>query len=640
MLRLGLWAILVIGPAFARAGAPTPEIGEPYQWKILLRTAHHPLLDDAVRQRLAREFKASLQPGLGPLGAVEVIDVRTAKLTGPIENDFAVRGLAALEPTALRKLDSIKYHGVSVDVIDGAFVISTRQYDGFTGRLSPVIRTRRVATIGEIGRAAGLLIEPDFGTLATVETILNDSQHVTLLFKAHTLGPLDGKAKKGDIYAVVLVNDAKPSGHTSQPVAFTLLKQMEAVSNGRAKAQVLTRWANAFTSGSRQAVARRAMQLPTTNAPVTIRLVDGTGRPHTLGSRLTVTASDLDFTAKPGTSDGFEWRQQQYISLRPYQGVACISIGVGLDRPQLFPVPVLGTEPILLAFDIDPKAEARAEFIRECTTLRARTADLFNAHVANAAALDRLITATKNRDALDRANTGRDLLIAGEKVLRDELKTLLAAEGAADPAAQEILDRCDRLLVAVREGITQLDSTAQSLKDALAKSGSAETIEKDIRGKLLAERIAALRKRGDIPEAIDAYTQLIELFPANEEYKDDREKLKAEWAPKDDAHRQARDVIRLLMAAKSGDDFKDVNEKLNVAIPMLKSKKDKLGLIKLNNTFEAGYSALRELISSVEKNEQNPQRMQQSNQLDEIMDRFRQMEILARESLKELVAGK
>jgi hypothetical protein len=622
------------------AAAPlSTGANEPYTWRILLKCSKHPFLDDAFRARLARELKAALAPGLGPLGGVEVIDTDATASADAIVRDFKNNGLAALDPS-VRTLSTAKYHGLILEYRNSAFHLATRQFDSFTGLTSPITRTRTVRTQDQIARIAGLMLEPDFGVAGTVETILDDDKHVTLRLQASEFGNVDKQCAKGDIFAVSVVKDVKPVGQVATPIAYTLLKAVEDPAKGMCKCVILSRWASPFGREARQAAGRRAMKLPTITGNVTLQLVDPKGKPHARGSRLTVTASDVDFTARPGERDGFEWRDGVWRSIRPFTNVACISVGVGQDRPQLFPAAIMNGDALTLKFDIDAAAEQRAEFVRECEALLFKALDLSSAQVANAKAMSQLIDAVKFKEALARAEAALVSLAAGEKMIAEELKQLKAQPAALDNAAKLVLEKADDRLIAVRDGIQQIGVTITTLKDAIGKSTSPETLAKEFRGKELASRITELIQRGDIPDAIAAYDQLIAHDPGNPAHKDAREKLQAEWAPKDDAHRAARDCIRVLGAAKTLEEIKGAMESVRLALPVLKTKKDRLGLRKLANTFEPALHAFLELQNAHEKTPESPGKVQTADELKEIYNTITQYESTIRNVLRELANEK
>src|SRR4051812_11139775 len=88
--------------------APDPQPSEPTRWAILLRLPNHPLFNAAQRANIARELTAALQPGLGLLGNVDVIDAASAKADGlPLR--FSKDGWPALELNAEKPLDGVKW---------------------------------------------------------------------------------------------------------------------------------------------------------------------------------------------------------------------------------------------------------------------------------------------------------------------------------------------------------------------------------------------------------------------------------------------------------------------------------------------------------------------------------------------------
>src|SRR5205814_9841252 len=164
---------------------------------------------------------------------VEVIDLATANPDDALIKAFRDDGFAAFEKAGL-PLTGDKYHGLGIDYRDGAFTLAARQFDGFTGLMTPLLRTRTVRSLDQIARAAGLLLEPDFAPAGTVEVILNDAAHVTLLLRASKLAPLETRVKPGDVFAVSVIKEQagaanRPPNFTGTAVPFTLLKVAEPV---------------------------------------------------------------------------------------------------------------------------------------------------------------------------------------------------------------------------------------------------------------------------------------------------------------------------------------------------------------------------------------------------------------------------
>lgn len=642
MMRFSLLPLLAF--ASVAVGAPLDPLSkEPYRWVILLRTPRHPLLDASYRENLAREIRATLQPGLGLLGTVEVIDLASARVNDDFAKDFQAKGWAAFDSAAPKPIDNIKWHGLSIELRDGTFALTAQQYDGFTGLVAPLRRVRIVRSLEQIPRAVGLMLEPDFAPVGTVEVIPTDAAHRWLVFRGHECAPLTSYVRVGDIFMVSVIKDAmtdRTRTLSGAPVPYTLLKVVEPLKQGRCKCLILSRWVSPFGRDERRSAAIRAIRLSTVTAPVRVQLVDRNGKPHNRGAMLSVSASDVDFSARSPENDGFDWRDGVYRSRRPFANVACISVGIGDTRPQQFPVALLNDDLITLVFDIDPVQERRASFLRDCNDLRARIAELLMAQKSQADAMNQLLDTSRNREALARAETGRDAVAAAEKALVEELKQLQNQPGATDSAAKDVLESCAATLAVVRASQAQLLSTITSLKEAIAKASSPENLEKEFYGQKLVERIQAHLQRGDVPEALEVYEKLIDLFPSVASYKDEREKLKAEWVPKDDAHRAARECIRTLTAAKTPEQFKAACVVLKKSIPIMKSRNDRLGLRKLHNTFNPAIAAVQELISVGEGQSVNKSdSLDQLKILDEILVDLRQCEMLTRTALRELAAG-
>jgi hypothetical protein len=76
--------------------------------------------------------------------------------------------------------------------------------------------------------------------------------------------------------------------------------------------------------------------------------------------------------------------------------------------------------------------------------------------------------------------------------------------------------------------------------------------------------------------------------------------LQAEWVPKDDEHRKARDAMKKWATSKTLDDFKENAFPTKRAVEILIRKGDKLGLRKLMNSFEPTYSALGKMLADTD----------------------------------------
>ncbi|MBX9584155.1 MAG: hypothetical protein K2X87_27975, partial [Gemmataceae bacterium] len=283
-------AVLVLGgltpPARLAAQQPAgldPEPNAPYQWRVVVQARPHPLLGPAFRDQLRRDLLAALQPAVGPLGMVEVLDLDDlpADRRDPLVQDFVSKGFAALD--APRDLSGLKTHFLRVEVKDGAYHLEARQHDGFTGLASPLVRRQVVPAPEVVGRAAGLMIDRDFGLAGTVEPVAGKDEAV-VRFRGGKLGPLDRHVKKDDILAVSRITKSSrasapvartatgrviqpapgtvaPAALTPTPLPFTLLRVTEVLPDGAVKCQALTGYKNGPFPPARDAAGFRAMRL-------------------------------------------------------------------------------------------------------------------------------------------------------------------------------------------------------------------------------------------------------------------------------------------------------------------------------------------------------------------------------------------
>ena len=141
MFRRTLAAVVVVLSAAPPAPAQLDaEPKQPYQWRVVLTAKPHPLVTPEFRERVKRDVVAALQTGLGALGTVEVIDLAELPRDKwePLWQQFDDKGFAALD--APRDLTGAKTHFLRIEYRDGKFHLEARQYDGFTGLSSPLVR--------------------------------------------------------------------------------------------------------------------------------------------------------------------------------------------------------------------------------------------------------------------------------------------------------------------------------------------------------------------------------------------------------------------------------------------------------------------------------------------------------------------
>jgi hypothetical protein len=383
-----------------------PEPKTPYLWLIVLKTQPHPLLSPTFREQLKRDLEASLQPALGSLGAVEVVDLADTPRDrwDPLWQQFEDKGFAALE--APRDLNVAKTHFLKLEYRDGLYLLEARQHDGFTGLSSgyaglgaPVIRKQSVRAPEMVGRTAGLMLDRDFGLDGTVEPILGNVKEVKVIVRGSQLGPVDRFVKVGDVFAVSDVfrtnrkapepvrtatgkiiapppGSVPPPGLSARLRTLSLLKVNEVGADGTLRCESLGR---AFQAGQGGVAGFRCTKLGTIDGPLTVRLVSKDGGSSKTAGLVSVRATDRGFDVPEDARDTLGFKDGLVRSGRSLSNVACITVTLGPTQKKRFPVPILSTDPVNLPVEVDPQAEEQATFERTAMAVISRAADARNA---------------------------------------------------------------------------------------------------------------------------------------------------------------------------------------------------------------------------------------------------------------------
>lgn len=631
-------AVLFAAPARAQLD---PEPKQPYHWRVVLATKQHPLLTADVRERVKRDVVAALQTGLGALGTVEVIDLADLPRDRwePLWQQFDDKGFAALDTP--RDLTGAKTHFLRVEYRDGQFHLETRQYDGFTGLSSPVVRSRAVRAADQVGRAAGLLLDRDFGLTGTVETTIGRPEAVKVLVRGSALGPVNALVQPGDVFALAAVRKTnrpapapirtatgkivaapatgEPPGYTSTPRPFALLRVTEVGADGLQCAVLFADPAKAMplTGG---VVGYRCMKLGTVKAPVAVRLVGSDGAVERTASVVSVRVSDAGFpspeAADPKDICSFDRPTAQFRSGRALANVACVTVKRGATA-KLFAVPVMSDDPITLPFDVNPEKADQAEYERSVIAAVNAAADARMAQKVCFDALAVLIEKQKNAEALARAKGGRDAAEAAYQGLTDELARLREQLNKS-PTAEPLLNKVKANLDQLKQYNDQLKTYIAKLEAVVKRENDPMAVAREVQAEAINTRITVLLSGGDVDQALAAYDQLIALLPGDADVKARREKLAAEWKVKDEAHQKARDYLtKTWPAVATIQDFKDSavrqNDKdgpLKLAVEVCKKNGDKWTLRKLLIAFNAAGVKLNELAAGLDPTSEADKRLQ------------------------------
>lgn len=617
MIRFALLSTVIIGltPRSAPAAPPfDPEANRAYLWRIVLRAKSHPLMTPSFRDQVLREVKSALQSRLGPFGTVEVIDLAAVapEKWEPLWEAFVRDGWPALTAEPARTLTGIKTHFLTIDVTDGAFRLEARQHDGSTGLASPLVRKKSERSADQVGRQAGLLLDPDFGPVGTlVSGDESDPNGVIVRIRGSALGPVNRFVKPGDLFAVSGIRRVEPPAPTRDrtrgqkppaapppgpaklvgtPREYTFLRVLVVSDTGDCRCAVISRFEKGLPSHFSGVVGVRCLKLPTVEAPVQIRLVDKSGTPLPKAAAVSVTAGDAGYAVDPGKGSGFTFQNGLFRSPRPLANVACLSVSLSPTRTERFPVPVYDDGPVSIAFEFDEKKAKEAELERAVWALRGKVGEAHTAAATLYQSLIALVKAGNNREALARVKDGVAAATKTEKGLAAELEALRKKPGSNAGIAASQLKDCEDQIKAYRDVIAQLNGNTAKLEEA-AKLDPLKQ-EKEFRAIELVELIQRQIEIGEVPEALDIYDELIKLTN-DEKQRIAKENLLRQWAAKTDDHRIAREVIlKTWPDAQSVEDLEAAVGKLAGAVRECMKQQDKLGLRKLLNTFNPAYAKL------------------------------------------------
>ncbi len=623
-------ALLAILVTAAPAAALDAEAARPYRWRVVVRFDAHPLFTADYRARVVKDLAAALAPLVSGVGAVDVAEAAGAD--DAFGRALAEKGFAAFDDPRFRDrsgtrsqfpLTPTKVHLLRVSVAAGGGIdLSARQLDGLSGLATPAVRAMRAGGFETVARTAGLLVGREFGPAGTFDPDPTRPDEVTVRFQGGSLPGFDRLVSSGDVLAVSVVRRGADGALVGVPFDGTLLRVEGPARGGEARCRVLTRYARPFPVGP-AVVGLRCVKLATVQATVEVRVVDPAGNPPPAGTLIQVRGSDVDFLPRSDGRDRLEFRGGAFFSPRPLRGVACLVVSVGTVGEERFPVPVTGTGLVVIKYEADAAKQRLALVERARDDLRNRVIDAKAAGTSLTRELTRMIDASKNPEALDRATKGLEALAATDAALGRELEAFKKLAGADKPATDAAAQLAQEIagLGAIRPDI---ESRAAELRAVIAKSSDPRQFEKEFRRKDLAARVRAALALGEVPDAIELLDQLFALT-ADAKLNEQKAKLAEEWKPRSPEHARARDYVlgpwRLVAKLE---DFPGAAEKLADAAKVLTAADDRYGLRNLIGAIEGAYGRLKEISDGLK-----PEDQAQLKMVKGLFDRLREVQLNA-----------
>ena len=563
-VKAGLLAILLLGAGTTPGRADLdPEANAPYKLQIVLRLAEHRLLTPVFREQVRRELRDSLQAGFGNMAQVDVVDKH------PLLKEVEEKGLQRVLD-GWHKVEDAKTHFVLIDYIDGRYEVRARQFDGYTGMASPVVRQAHTADRQLVARNAALLIDQDFGLVGTVGRI--DGEKIELTIKGSGLGePLERWLKKDEVFAVSQILNR--GGGQGERVPFALMQAQDVQKNGICTCLLFNRYANPLAAGG-GVLGYRCLKLGTTKSALRLRIVadDKLGAP--------LNGRQVQFATRGFQANVQEKRATNSDGLvrteRVYDNVAFVVVYDGNLALARVPIEIVDQRTVPIPVGAAPESENRSRLFQRRDRWTRRVFD--SLEVASSLVRDLNATVRQSKGAaLKKAKSGLSSLRADVTNLTEEKDSLLKDAEGLGKSAKLDLTLGEQRLAELQGQQTRLQGYIDQLEKIVVE-------DKDPKRQLAresAEQARLLEDNADYNEAIELYERIL---AENEDatlrkYVDT---LKKEWAIKDAGHQKARSFIYETWAlAEDSAAMKAKLEKAKEAFVTCKGAGDALSLRKL-----------------------------------------------------------
>jgi len=612
-MRLSLF-IALLAAVSATAAPFDAETRSAYQLRVVVRTGDHPTLTRHFRTEILKSVTSALQAALGPAGVVQGIDLNAT----PADQRDPL--LALVDEKGLEALDGVnaavgpKTHFVFVDFADGKYEIRTRQHDGTTGFVTPFVRRQVHGDRGFVARLAGLVVAQDFGAVGTFDPT---GPQVSVAFKAGDLGPLDAVVKKGDVFAVMQIREARravaPGGRakgkepaaparTGARIDGVLLQAVDAPRNGVCACRMYNRF-KGLPERDGLTLGYRCVKLGTGEGVLKLQLTDAAGTPYradTLQPR--AGATDYPDPMNSREREDMTFADGVFTSKERFHDIAFVLVRNGDTPVARIPVEIFPDRVAVRRVNLNPAAEP--------SPVQSAAADLLDrvrsARVIQARCFDE-VAALQKKDkpkALEYAQGATNGLEKEADVLRADLDRAKERFKADAPAG--LFDPCEADLKALEAKTRELRAHLVRLKDVIRIENDPATaaLHKKIEAALL--DAASAKAAFDIDQAIAKYEEALKLADSEPSAKAEIERglneLKAAWEVKDDQHRSARKfVYETWPKVEKPAELRDALPEAKRAFAKLKAVGDKFTLAKMYavapQVVEKYQEALKELIA-------------------------------------------
>jgi hypothetical protein len=561
-------ALVLLALAPARP-ARASDLKTPYKFEIVLHVARHKLLTPVFRDQIKRELGDGMRAALGDLAKEVKVVTKHKRLP-----DVLKRGLGrALDDWKERT--GVKTHFVLIDYRGVYYEVQTRQHDGITGLSTglniPVVRRDRTRDRAFVTRVAGLLIARDLGLVGTITSNPEAGRRVNVELRGGGLGvPLDRWVKVGDVFGLV-------RGNAALALPWRYLQVEKAPAKGVCVCRLFSRYRLS------QVVGLRCVHLGTSTAPLKLRFMqENADRSLTkLEGAVSLQVRRFGFEDKPvaslpTTADSVrDYDTTRFGADGRFKNLAFVTVLSGETVRARIPIPVLDR---LIVVPVPAGSEGDDLLASGLSNLRIGVADARQVQAAQfkrintltAKGEDRAKTIAEVRAALARSREDHSRLSKERDELRKEIKALPENKRPSLASIDASLKELENGQVALREHINHLVKIDKEENTPQKKKWLAEV-----------ERARLLEKQLEYDKAIEIYEKIVEEGFTSKDVKDHLAKIKKDWKPKSEKHKEARDFIYRKWPALTTASLKEGIEKANNAFKECREAGDRIGPRKL-----------------------------------------------------------
>lgn len=611
-----LLSIVLFTISLAPVSALDAESKTAYELKVVVRFADHPHFTPHYRSEFRKELQGALQAALGPLGNVQVIDLKNVDPTKwePVWKLAAEKGLTALEQYV--EVTGVKTHFLNVDYRDGQYELQARQHDGSTGFSTPRVRQNQTRDRGFVSRLGSLMIAQDFGIVGTIEPPRQGELLARVQLRGGAINTdLGNWVKKGDIFAVIQISQytsrtptKKDAKTPSKEVVKTVGVRMEGLilqaandaRQGEVACTMFTRYEDPLPIRGR-ILGYRCIKLGVTDAPLRLQLVDEKGNPHKLGS-LQVRVHPERFPDLATEGEDAPLINGVFQSKRTFSGMALVRVSIG-ERPLArIPIEITGDQVIVRQLRIEAGAETRSRLEVARRDAMSRIIDARQVQVQLIRDLTILENERKRDEALRRGEMTYKLIEADIASSTEELARLKERAERDLPNGKDFVRDCEQQIVVLKDKQVELLDHLGKLRTAVEEENSPEVKGKrnSIQDTVRQAELAA--QQADYDTALKKYQEAADMLEdpdAKAKVQATHDGLKKAWEIRDEAHMEARRFIYEVWAKiDSTQAIKDNLAKARESYEKCKSVGDRLTL---NKMLLSAADVLKPLVTQIEQ---------------------------------------